>query len=488
MFALAVGTSSCKDFLDKHPYSEVDSSGEISDAMAVALTNACYTILQGSDMYNMRIWTTDIIAGNCEVGAGGGTDGLETIQVANFVTTSDNDFARYIWRSPWPGIAQSNLVIKDVGRADITQSVKERCLGEAYFVRAHCYFLLVRLFGDIPLRLEPAIPGVNLALARRPQADIYTQIIDDLKQAALLLPAKSEYSSTDLGRASKDAALTQLAKVYLTLAPGNPAYYDEVIRLCDEVTALGYNLTGCRYEDNFGALANNGTESIFEIQFTGSTKYDFWGSNCQSSWLSTFMGPRNSNWVGGGWGWNQPTAEFVGQYEAGDKRKEVTVLYSGCPTFDGMTYDPDWSMTGYNCRKFLVSKSVSPDYNTNPANFVVYRYADILLMKAEALNEKGQTTLAGGQLNIVRTRAGLGDISGLSKEDMRDAIIRERRMEFAFEGHRWFDIIRIGTDGTYAVNFLRSIGKSNATRQKLLLPIPQTEMDANPAMTQNEGY
>ncbi len=101
------------------------------------------------------------------------------------------------------------------------------------------------------------------------------------------------------------------------------------------------------------------------------------------------MGPRNSGMVAGAYGWNLPTEEFIKEYEAGDLRKDVTVLYQGCPAFDGMEYRRSWSGTGYNVRKFLVSKTVSPEYNTNPNNFVVYRYADVLLKKAEALNELG---------------------------------------------------------------------------------------------------
>ena len=175
------------------------------------------------------------------------------------------------------------------------------------------------------------------------------------------------------------------------------------------------------------------------------------------------------------------------QWESGDLRKAVTVFYKGCPRFDGKTYNPDWSMTGYNVRKFLVTKANSPEYNTNPADFVVYRFADVLLKKAEALNELGRTDEACIPLNIVRTRAGLPEIQkGKTKEQMREIIIKERRMELAFEGHRWFDMIRIN-NGEYALGFLQSIGRG-ATMNRLLLPIPQTEMDSNDLMEQNPGY
>lgn len=474
------------DFLDKTPKNTVDPEVDVTDSVAVAMANGCYRTLQSSNMYNQRIWTLDIVAGNSIVGAGGGTDGLETVQAANFTTLSDNGMVLYMWRSPWVGIGQCNILINDLeGKA--SDNIQKRSLGEAYFLRAHYYYVLVRLYGGVPLRLKPFTPGQPTAIARASKEEVYSQIASDCRKAIDLLPAKKDYSSQDLGRATQDAALTMLADMYLTLAPDHKADYQHVVNLCDSVTALGYDLGKCKFEDNFDATINNGPESIFEVQYSGDTNYDFWGNNPQSSWLSTFMGPRNSDFVAGGWGWNQPTKEFMSQWEPGDKRKDLTVFYQGCPDYDEHAYKSSYSITGYNVRKFLVSKSVSPEYNTSPANFVVYRYADVLLMKAEALNEMGQTTAAEVPLNIVRKRAGLDAVTGLTQDEMREKIIHERRMEFAFEGHRWFDMVRID-HGNYAIKFLKSIGKNNVNKDRLLFPIPQTEIDANPLITQNPGY
>ncbi len=482
-------TISCSDFLERTPKDAVDPDTDVTDDVAIALTNACYRTLQSSNMYNQRLWTLDIVAGNSDVGAGGGTDGIETVQAANFTTQSDNGMALYMWRSPWVGIGQCNIVLTSLPDAQQTsETVRRQCMGEAYFLRAHYYYILVRLYGGVPLRLTPYNPGESTAIARNTVEETYEQIISDCKQAIELLPAKSTYDSENVGRACKEAALTMLADVYLTLAPKNVSYYQDVVDLCNQVADLGYDLTQCNYEDNFDALINNGTESIFEVQYSGNTEYDFWGNNPQSSWLSVFMGPRNADFVaGGGYGWNLPYEEFVNQYEEGDLRKDITILYAGCPDFDGHTYRSSYSNTGYNVRKFLVTKAVSPEYNTSPANFVVYRYADVLLKKAEALNEMGSTVQAETYLNIVRRRAGLANVTGLSQSEMREKIIHERRMELAFEGHRWFDMIRI-QDGDYAIDFLHSIGKTNANKNRLLFPIPQTEIDANPLMEQNPGY
>lgn len=496
--ALSSTFTAC-DFLDRQPFDKVDPTVEVTDAVALSMANACYRTLQSSNMYNQRIWTLDIVAGNSNVGAGGGTDGLETVQAANFTTLSDNGMALYMWRSPWVGIGQCNILIQSMESAEgLSESVRNQCLGEALFLRAHYYFILVRLYGAVPTRLTPYEPGTSTAIARDKIENNYMNIIADLQRAAELLPMKQEYAAKDLGRATKDACYTELANVYLTLAGhglsingmNRQEYYEAVADLCTEVENMGYDLESCRYEDNFCATIHNGAESIFEVQFSGDKEYDFWGNNPQSSWLSTFMGPRNSDFVAGSWGWNQPTEEFVQQYEEGDLRKDITIFYDGCPVWDpdgvNKPYKASYSNTGYNVRKFLVTKAISPDFNTSPANFVVYRFADVLLMKAEALNEI-RPAEAFASINRVRRRAGLKDLSGLSQEQMREAIIHERRIELAFEGHRWFDMIRIN-DGQYAVDFLHSIGKTNATKDRLIFPIPQTERDANPLMGQNPGY
>ena len=476
------------DFLNRSPYDSVDTSqGFQTLADAEAAINAAYQPLQWAKLYNMRIWTLDIIAGNSEVGAGGGTDGEETVDLANFIADADNFAALDLWRGPSPGILRCNFVLQKVPAMNIDETIKNRILGEAHFLRAHYYFLLVRLFGGVPLQTEPADSNSDLLLPRASAEEVYELIVEDLDQAITLLPKRSAYTQEHIGRATKEAAMAELARVYLTHYQ-DYEHYQLVVDLCEEIRKMGYQLEA-DYADLWNPSKQNGVESIFEVQYYGKTNYDFWSNENQSSWLSTFTGPRNSGMAAGCYGWNQPTAEFVSQYETGDVRKEKTIFYTGCPTFDGMTYSSAYSTTGYNVRKFLLTKTQSPDYNTSNQNWVVTRYADVLLMKAEALNEMGQTTLAEAPLYEVRCRAGLtkrSDIEGLSQMQMREKIIHERRMELAFEGHRWFDIIRYKDN--YALNFLHSIGKTAATSKHLLLPIPTQEREANPKLTQNPGW
>ncbi|HVW61255.1 MAG TPA: RagB/SusD family nutrient uptake outer membrane protein [Puia sp.] len=478
-----LSVAGCKKYLDKVPLDTINPDNFFRTKVdAINAVNAAYQPLQRPKLYNLRMWTSDIFAGNSVVGAGGGTDGIETVQEANFTTDPSNAGVLDLYRGPYPGILYCNLVIQHVPGMDIDTVLKNRIVGEAKFLRAHYYFILVQYFGDVPLITQPQTPSDDLYPARTARSKVYDQIIADLQDAIGLLPSRADYSGADVGRASKGAAVGMLAKVYLTLGR-----YGDVIPLCQQVTSLGYTLN-TNYADNFDPAHKNSSESLFEVQYSGATTYNFFDDLNQASWTSPFMGPRNTTFVGGAYGWNQPTQEFVDSYEPGDARKDLTILYEGCPDFNGNVYSGSFSTTGYNVRKFLVPTSVSAQYNTSAEDFPVLRYADVLLMEAEALNETGKTEDARGPLNQVRERASLPDVqSGLSQAAFRDTVLHERRMELAFEGQRWFDMIRVGS-GQYGLDFLHSIGKTNVTTKNLLMPIPQVERDANPHLTQNPGY
>jgi tetratricopeptide (TPR) repeat protein len=487
LLTIALTLAACKkDFLNKAPLDSVNTANFYKTATdAIAAINAAYQPLQRPKLFNFRMWTSDIFAGNSEVGgANDGTDGIETIQEANFVTKTDNAGVLDLYRGPAPGILQCNIVLQKVPAINMDPVLKARILGEAKFLRGLYYFILVRYFGDVPLILTPQEPGsTDLFPKRTPKDQVYNQIIQDFTDAMGQLPSASSYTGADIGRASKGAAAGMLAKVYLTLGQ-----YQKAADLCQQVSTMGYALNA-DYSDNFNPLKKNTVESLFEVQYSGATTYGFFDDLNQAAWPSTFTGPRNqTNFVAGAYGWDLPTQEFVNSYESGDNRKDKTVLYPGCPKFNGQDYNSSYSITGFNLRKFLVPTTVSASYNTNPEDFPVLRYADVLLMWAEALNELGQTSAAEAPLNLVRNRAGLPNItSGLSKDDFRTVVLHERRMELAFEGQRWFDLVRIN-NGQYAIDFFKSIGKTNFSAKFLLLPIPQQEIDANHNLTQNPGY
>ncbi|MFZ2282287.1 MAG: RagB/SusD family nutrient uptake outer membrane protein [Lutibacter sp.] len=483
LFIVISMTNCSEDFLEKMPLDTINTENYPATAEElVTLVNGAYQPLQWPKLYNLRMWTSDIMAGNSIVGAGGGSDGIETQDMSNFVTSTDNAGVLDLWRGPWPGILMSNIILDVAPGLAIDESIKNRSMGESYFLRAHYYFILTRYFGDVPLITKPQSSDDELFPERVSKDLVYDQIISDLEKAIDLLPAKGVYAGFDIGRASKGAAMGILAKVHLTL--GN---LNEVVLLTSQIEGLGYSLNQ-NYSDNFNPLTENSNESIFEVQYASDGGFNFWSNENQASWLSPFMGPRGSGFVGGGYGWNQPTQEFVNSYEPNDLRKDVTILYEGGPDFDGKPYKASYSLTGYNVKKFLIPLSISPSYDNSPLNFPVLRFADVLLMKAEALNELGQGSQAEIPLNLVRNRAGLPNIaSGMVQNSLREAILHERRIELAFEGQRWFDLIRVD-NGQYGIDFIHSIGKTNASQKHLLFPVPQIERDRNPKLTQNPGY
>src|SRR6185437_7574697 len=240
-------TAGCKKYLDKAPLDTVNSSNFFQTSQdAINAINACYQPMQRPKLYNLRMWTSDIFAGNSVTGAGGGTDGIETVEEANFTTDASNAGVLDLYRGPYPGILYCNLVLKNVPGIDMDTVLRDRIIGEAKFLRANYYFILVRYFGAVPLILEPQSPSSADYYPKRTAVPaIYQQIKQDLDDAIGLLPPRESYTGSDVGRASKGAAIATLAKVDLTLGD-----YSDVIPLCQQVTALGYKLDA-NYADNF---------------------------------------------------------------------------------------------------------------------------------------------------------------------------------------------------------------------------------------------
>lgn len=482
-----------KEFLEKQPSNDLAAENFYKDeADAQRALNGAYHGLQKSGCYRLRMWTLDIMAGNSIVGAGGAGDGLETQQIANFSTTTANPGAADIWSTHYQTILAVNVVLDRVPAINMDATKRNIFLGEARFIRALSYFNLVRLFGKVPLILTPQTTRESLNVARNSVVDVYSQIEQDLTAAELVLPETAAIA----GHATKGAAKGLLTKVYLTQNK-----WANAATKAQEVTGLGkYSLNS--FSANFDPNTENGGESIFEVQYAYDPNNNGFGGDAVCNLRSEFMAPRSSNITsGGGFGWNQPTTEFVSQFEAGDRRKALTVFSNG-DQLGGYTYSSNSSITGFNTRKFIVplSAGLQTGFANDPLNTVVLRYADVLLMQAEALNEQGQTTAARAPLNLVRARAGLLPVTTSSQTTIRDAIIKERRVELAFEnGERWFDLIRTkDNSGTVrALSFLRSlgspndqygVGRGNISEKYLLLPVPQNERDNNSAIDQNPGY
>ncbi|MFN0049376.1 MAG: RagB/SusD family nutrient uptake outer membrane protein [Cytophagales bacterium] len=480
-----------KDFLTVEPNDQINTGNFYSNQLeAVAATNAVYVPLL--QFYNESGWAFgDIMSDDTEVGGGGGGDGAELLELDNFTMTSQNPVVRIAWGACYKAIQRANLVIEKVpsiSASEIDEKVKNRCIGEAHFLRALFYFNLVRLYGDVPLYTKSIVLDDAKTIKRSPAANVYAQIIEDLLKAETLLP--NRYTGDDVGRASAGSAKGLLAKVYLTTGQKTEAAA-KAKEVIDNKGLYGYGLN-TNYGDNYSLATENSQECLFAVQYRSGGGQ--WGNpNSQGNRLNTFFAPRLKNIVASaGYGFNIPTLEMFNQFEAGDARRVPSMWIPGDNFKEGtLDYTQEASLTGspngFNVRKFFVPiTNVTGDSDgwRSSLNYNILRYSEILLIYAEASG----SGVGLASLNLVRQRAGVADIAtGLSDQQFLDAVYKERRVELAFEGHRWFDLLRHPNDPEYFVKVMQKAGK-NASSFNRFMPIPQSEIDANPSLTQNSGY
>ena len=491
-FVASMCLNSCYE-LDRYPADQIsDGIFWQTETHAKQGIMGVYAALREDNAFGMR-FAYDCMS---DIGVGYDSQGFGPVILGTY--SDRHALVEDKWKSLYDGVMRANLVLQKVpGIESMSEELKTQYLAEARFLRALYYFNLVRLFGDVPLIKIQQTAAHDLQVHRAPKEQIYELIIQDLKDAASLLPAQYEQSS-DIGRATKGASLGLLAKVYLTLKR-----YDDTISTIEELETLNVYSLNKKYDWNFDYSRENGPESLFEVQYekdvTTYAEFDILG---QGAWHNDYLAPLAPIAIGGRWGnfgWFAVYQEFVDSYEPGDLRKKVSVWCQG-DQYKGWSYDPSCSQTGHNVKKFLCEDIGQDRAMDSPLNFPVLRYADVLLMYAEALNETGHTKEAcapatsyeeGGPLNRVRARAGLPNVDTEDQAELREIIRHERRMELAFEGgHRWFDLIRYDENGEYAKKFFHSIGKTNFTTPKhLLLPVPMDDIDANPNLRPNNpGY
>ena len=353
----------------------------------------------------------------------------------SFIMFSDASILADSWRNYYRIINRMNTVLVKIEEADAKVVVnKKRHIAEAKFLRALAYFDLVRLFGDVPMVTKPVSTDDAYTLKREKVNVIYDEvIIKDLLAADDGLLQK--YTGADVGRATKGAAKSLLGRVYLT----RKDFTNAEARL-KEVTTLGYSLLS-NYNDLFDYSKNeHHSEYIFDIEYDEN-------KSSGSNFTNTFM--PNSGVMAANFGVqsrgldaNSPSAELISLFVAGDTRKDITVGVTGGFINKSGVFVPLPLQTSQTyTKKYLASE---PALNDSKANWKLIRYADVLLMYAEALNENGKLDVALQTLNQVRTRAGLKAHAGLTKDDLREKIYLERRLELSFEGHRWFDLVRTG--------------------------------------------
>ncbi len=390
---------------------------------------------------------------------------------------SSNSRVQKVWQQLYYGINRANIAIDNIPAIQMDTVLRARLVRESKFVRALLYFNLVRLYGDVPLVLHnpTSIDVSQLTVGRTPSAQVYTQIITDLQDATNL---PKSYSGADIGRATGGAAHTLLAKVYLT----QQDWTDALTQLKDVINGgYGYSLFP-NYYDAFQKATKNGVEHIFSVQFE---------TNLGAANSTQFLSESFTSFNTGTFPIDIPADSSVYKlFSAADKRRAVTFYSSVYNAATGQTVVFNNSYAPY-FNKFV-------DYSLSPLsiqvqsgiNYPVLRYADVLLMYAEAQNEinGAPTSDAYNALNQVRQRAGIPNLTaGLGQSDFRDSVFLERRKEFIQEGHRWFDLVRQG--GTVLVDALHKLpAKSAASSKNNLFPIPLVEIQLDSKLTQNPGY
>lgn len=327
-------------------------------------------------------------------------------------------------------IARANQILDLIDGIDFEDnSVKDNIKGQAYFLRALCYFDLVQFYGAVPLHLVPVTGREDAALPLTPAADIYTQILSDVGESISLLPLKS---AQEAGRATRGSAQMLLANVQIVQGSWGAAEST----LTSLIGSDEYDLLG-DYANVFDLNNKNSVESIFEIQFLEGTEgfastfpYNWMPEPVTAEQVAEITGVPNSQ-ASNQQGFNIPTPDLLESYEDGDLRETVSID----------SIDTDGTYYPY-IKKFWTPHSIP---GITGVNWPVYRYAEALLFMAEAVNEQGRPGDAEPYLNDVRDRAGLDPLNGLNQSEMRQAIMDERQVELAFENKRWLDLVRTGT-------------------------------------------
>ena len=447
---------------------------------ASRFVNACYAQLTEWQV-SVFSWTgmSSITSDDADKGSDPGDLGADKDQMDNFTYGPTSLSPSEVWAGNYIGVGRCNQAIENVPKFNIDAALKDRLIGEAKFLRAWYYFNLVRCYGGVPkidrVFSADSIDQVTAAYTRATREEIYDLIVSDLTEAINKLPAKTAYSAIDLGRASKGSAQGLLAKVRMY-----QKNWTDALANADAVINSGiYGL-----ESDYGVIwrqsSENGKESLFEIQ--GQDGNEGWGIGG----YFVHQGTRGSITGGyGGWGFNTPTADLEAAYEAGDKRKDQTIYKPGQTLWDGAVVgaapNPRYNYKAYVSQ----SKEVNYDDWWSGKNIRVLRYAEILLIKAEAANELGQTAVAQTALNLVRNRAGLANTTATNQADLRNAIWKERRVELAMEHDRFFDLVRQGRAGTV----LRAHGKAFVDGKHEFFPIPLNQiLISQGRLTQNPGY
>lgn len=473
----AVFLAGCDKFLDLEPPYAQDAENyfQTPEDYENALVGA-YDLLQSTFL---SVWIGDIASDNTIAGGESVTDTEGLHQIDNMTHGGVNIELQNVWRWNYAGITRANFILE--AKDNIDFAGKDLIIAQARFLRAFYYFELVKFFGDVPLIVDTRLSVDEVSgIVRTPASEVYTQIEIDLLAAADVL----EEMPAAKGVASKGAALSLLGKVYLYQEK-----FTEAATTLQEVINSGLYSLVDDYGSNFTLAGEGNAETIFDVQYSGLEGGSYECLICLEgnagpgfNGIRQYEGPV----YGDGNSYNLPTPELYNSFDETDPRRDITVLdieafIAAQPDPSSITYAiGGGGHTGYYNNKYIKRQGEVglPDNDlTSPVNYRAIRYADVLLMAAEALYLTGDAGTAETYVNQVRERA---DMSAISLTDAED-IWNERRLELSCEGHRFFDLVRTGQAAEYIENF--QVNKHE------LFPIPQIEIDlAGGNWAQNPGY
>lgn len=488
LLALLLTGHQCKNFLDELPQGNLTQeffpSNEAEARLAVI---ACYNPLRSWFFHSGGYPILDIMSDDAYKGSNPTDQAGNLNAFDNFTFTATQDGLDRWWSTLYEGIKYTNVVIERVAPLAIETNRKNRYLAEAHFLRAVYYFDLARTWGGVPLVLDTN-PG--LSLERAGEEATYDNIIADLKFAIDHLPLQSALDPAEYGRATKGAAEAYLAKVYLY----RKDFVNAETYALRVIQSNEYALDPS-FANTFSILGQFNQESIFEV---GALGFD--GTGNGGNQYANTQGVRGT--PNRGWGFNRPSLDLMDKFEQGDPRRDATIVFLG-ETIDGVkilgdgsTPDKTYSdppantllqeIECYNQKVWIPGTSTAEQWGHNRR---LMRYADVLLVAAEALNENGKSAEALVHLNAVRRRARNGDntvlpdITETAQTTLRDRILNERRFELALEGQRFYDLVRTGK----AASVLGPLGFKTDKHERL--PIPQSEIDISQrAIQQNKGW
>jgi len=473
--------ASC-DVLDKQPLPSITPENFFTTADdAEAALTAGYDALQQTSLYGQDLNVVGEMPSDNVTSSNGDVNALERL-----IWTPQTGQVSGIFQASYIGINRANAVLRYVPTISMDATRRDQILGEARFLRALHYFNLVRMYGGVPLRLDPSESGEPgaVALARSTPEQVYAQIGTDLQQAEQLTATSFGSQAANRTRIIKTAVNALQARVYLT-----QRQWAEAATAANKVISSGqYQLS-----PSFNALfpPDNNAESIVEVQFSGNADGGFVLPDLLlPSPPATYSFPK----------FNIPTTELI-QYA--DTLNDLRWKFTGEVTQAGRNHASFVMARSGNANDngpFVYKWRSNPNAFNSPDNYYVLRLADVLLMFAEASNEQtGPNPDALTRLNAVRTRAGLPALTLATlttKQAFRDEVDRQRRLELAFEGERWFDLLRYARhtqadpSAIHRVTALTIIQQVRGSQDVnyLLFPIPQSEINNNALIQQNPGY